>query len=53
MPNAQLLQLFLDNRDFKRAQRPTLNACFIENRMESIPAIFDGTLDNMERPLIY
>jgi len=51
MPSAQLLQLFLDNRDFKSAQGPTLKACFIENRMESHPAILAGILNDMKSSL--
>jgi hypothetical protein len=49
MPSAQLLQLFLDSRDFNIAQGPTLKACFIENRMESHPAILAGILDDIKK----
>jgi len=52
IPSAQLLQLFLDSRDFNRAQGPTLNACLIENRMESHPAILAGILDDMKSTLL-
>jgi hypothetical protein len=48
MPKAQLLQLFLDSRDFNSDQGPTLKACFTENRIESHPAIFAGILDGMK-----
>ena len=52
IPSAQLLQLFLDSRDFNRAQGPTLNACLIENRMESHPAILAAILEDMKGSLL-